>query len=675
MRLLSESDVRMKRIVLIVVGCVIVIGLVIGVISRTTTVIPERAVPAKQSGSGLDPVRDALRRGADFEACRTAVQQLNSYLARNPGEGSTGLTDAQQKILTERFHLDSGEMTEVSSRVFTPLDTNYLESCFLLADSFRSLKVDSDNPLDQIQAAFAWIAREIRLREQEAYLLPPRFVLSRGWGSSLERATVFSEVADLLGIDSCMVAVPYGSQDQRGVRYWIPGALIDGQIYLFDSRMGIPIPSPDGRGVATLAQARSQPAILASLTVKPEFPYDVNADALKQAEVHVAGSLSMLAPRMRFLQDLMSASDKINISVEPVSLIQRFEKALEAPGLKGVSLHVWNHPGELKTPFRALRNFLPLEEGGTDKSNLRQQARMQLIPWNLLPQDVAKMPGEIGNRLRALYADPFYTFYVESKASRTQLQSWMPGLVETPNPGQEPKPDQTATQRKDAELVFRGRLPRELMLRGRFEEAGGILSTMEGELRRQRQELRSQQNLLQAVREWCARAVDFYGSAIRAENAAGGVKGKSSPARMTPEELREKEANLMEDAHSVIVLIQGTAAGPLIGDVIYFLALCKQEQAERLQWHIDYEAGRGKAARSNETKAAQKAWESAAGWWNTYLGAEIPLGTPGAARTNLARARFCLGDKAGARTLLDDLAGELTPLEKAGRLYQAKQIK
>ena len=667
----------MKRIVLTVIGFLIIIGLAVGVLSRTRTVIPDRPVQTKQTGSGLDAVREALVRGADFEACRTGVQALNSYLARNPGEGSPGLTETQQKILTERFHLDPGEMTEVNSRVFTPLDANYLESCFLVADSLRAMKVDSDNRLDQIQAAFAWIIREVRLREQEALLLPPRFVLSRGWGSSLERATIFSEVADLLGIDSCMVAVPFGSQDQRGLRYWIPGALIDGQIYLFDSRMGMPIPGPDGRGVATLSQARSQPAILASLTVNPELPYDVNADALKQAEVHVAGSLSMLAPRMRFLQDLMSSSDKINISVEPVGLMQRFEKALEAPDLKGVSLHVWNHPGELKTPFRALRNFLPQEEGGTDKSlpSLRQRVRMQLIPLNLLPPEIANMPGEIGNRLRSLYADPFFTFYVESKASRTQLQAWMPGLVDAPTRGKEPKPDDSATQRKDAELVLRGRLPRELMLRGRFDEAGSVLSTMEGELRRQRQEMRSQPNLLAAVRAWCIRAIDFYGSIASAESAAGGLKGKSSPTRMSPEEKREKEASLMEDAYPVSVLIQGTAAGPLIGDVIYFLALCKQEQAERLQWHIDYEAGRGKVARSIEIKSAQKAWESASGWWNTYLGTEIPMGTPGAARTNLARARFCLNDKAGARSLLDDLAGELTPLEKTGRLYRAKQIK
>ncbi len=688
----------MKRIVLAVVGGAILIALIVGIVSRTTTVVSEKPSQTKQEGSGLDVVRDALRKGADAEACRTALQQLNTYLARNPNEDrrskddiqnsrdkvdanlprspdqdSLELTEAQQKLLADRFHLDPAELTEVGSRVFTPLDANYLETCFLLMDSIRALKVENEDRLDQLQAAFAWIIREVRLREQETVLLPPRFVLSKGWGSSLERATLFGAVANLLGIDSCMIAVPYGAQDQQGLRYWIPGALLDGRIYLFDTRMGMPIPGPDGKGIATLGQARSQPALLAALTVKPEFPYDVNAEALKRAEVHVAGSLSMLAPRMSYLQNLMSVSDRINIAVEPAALLQRFEAALAAPELKGVTLHVWNHPGELKTPFRSLRLFLPLDEGGVDKSSpsLRQQARMQLIPLNLLPQEVANMPGTIGARLRSLYADPFYSFFVETKVSRTQLQTWFPGLIEMSGGGAGVKIEEAPPQRKEVETMLRSRLPRELMLRGRYEDAAASLAIMEGELRRQRQEMRTYPNLLVAVRDWLGRAVDFYGSVLRAENA----KGKTAANAPSPEEVREREMKLMEDARPVQILIQGTAAGPLLGEVTYFLALCKQEQAARVQNHIDFEVSHGKAARTNETKTAQKAWESAKGWWNTYLGSDIPLGTPGAARTNLARALYCLGDKAGAHSLLEDLAGELTPLEKTGRLYQAKQIK
>ncbi len=666
----------MKRILLAAVIGLVVVALGYGVLSRTQTVVVDKSLPSRAQESQLDNAREALRRGADNEACQTAIQALNHELGRNSAEGPAPLSEAQKKLLTEKFYLDAGELAEVDSRTFTNLDANYLETCFFISDGLRALQVDNEPLLGRVQAAFAWISREVRLREKDRFMLPPRFVLSRGWGSSLERASLFSAVATLLGVDSCMIAVPYGGQEQRDVRYWIPGALVEGQIYLFDTRMGMPIPGPNGQGIATLAQARSQPGIIASLTVDPKFPYDVNAESLKRAEVHVAGSLSMLSPRMAYLQVQMSSSDRINVAVDPEALLKRFEKALEAPELKGVPLQVWNHPGELNTPFRSLRLFLPRDEGGTDKSSpsLRQQARMDLVPWNLLPPEIGAIPGEIGSRLKSMYGDPFYCFAVEPKASRLQLQAWLPGLMEAKAKAAIPGTEGSANQRQDIEVIFRGRLPRELMLRGKFDEASSILATMEGELRRQRQEMASQPNLLAAVRDWAEKAVDFYGSVLRATNASGANKGKSTYVP-NAEEIREREMKLMEDSRPVQVLIQGTAAGPLIGEVIYFLALCKHEQAERLQAHLVQQGMRRQAARSSDIKNTQKAWESAAGWWNTYLSSEIPLGTPAAARTNLARARFCLGDKPAARSLLEDLGGELTPLEKTGRLYQAKQIK
>jgi hypothetical protein len=131
----------------------------------------------------------------------------------------------------------------------------------------------------------------------------------------------------------------------------------------------------------------------------------------------------------------------------------------------------------------------------------------------------------------------------------------------------------------------------------------------------------------------------------------------------------------MENSRPVQVLIQGTAAGPFIGDVIYFMALCKQVLAERQQVHLDELKRTSKSPRPAESKNALKAWQTAAGWWTTYLSADIPLGAPGAARTNLARAKLCQGDRAAARSLLEDLSGELTPLEKTGRLYEAKRLK
>ena len=111
----------------------------------------------------------------------------------------------------------------------------------------------------------------------------------------------------------------------------MPGALIGKDIYLFDARLGIPLPGPKGEGIATLAQVRAQPAVLQQLGLDAKNPYDVSQDQAQRAEVHVACALSALAPRMRFLQDQLAATEKVRLGVDPAALVKKFTEAAQAP--------------------------------------------------------------------------------------------------------------------------------------------------------------------------------------------------------------------------------------------------------------------------------------------------------------------------------------------------------
>src|SRR5207237_863295 len=141
----------------------------------------------------------------------------------------------------------------------------------------------------------------------------PEFALRRSWGSSLERAMLFLALLPQFGIDGCVVAVPAGGRAQAGFRYWIPGALVDGEIYLFDPRLGMPLPGPTPSGVATLKQVREQPQLLQALTLGEKHRYDVTAEQVKQAEVHVGAFLSALAPRMGHLENILATHNKVDV--------------------------------------------------------------------------------------------------------------------------------------------------------------------------------------------------------------------------------------------------------------------------------------------------------------------------------------------------------------------------
>src|SRR5262249_2233607 len=160
------------------------------------------------------------------------------------------------ELLTHQFHLDADELAEVNRSSFTLLDAHHLEFCFLLRDAVRSLRMDDLTPLARVEAGFNWVIRQVGLRERPGGSLPPYFVLRRGWGTSQERALVFLALLEQLGIDSAMIAL---SIEGGGRRYWVAGALVDKEIYLFDTRLGLPLPGPNGNGAATLTQVRSQP--------------------------------------------------------------------------------------------------------------------------------------------------------------------------------------------------------------------------------------------------------------------------------------------------------------------------------------------------------------------------------------------------------------------------------
>ena len=109
----------------------------------------------------------------------------------------------------------------------------------------------------------------------------PYDILLRGMGTEAngiwaERAWLFMVLCRQIGIDTGLITysksntlnrvVPkYGADLDRGPRspiVWICTALIDNNAYLFDARLGLEIPGPDGKGVATLEDALNDSAIL-----------------------------------------------------------------------------------------------------------------------------------------------------------------------------------------------------------------------------------------------------------------------------------------------------------------------------------------------------------------------------------------------------------------------------
>src|SRR5262249_26725156 len=230
---------------------------------------PPPPPPEKQRPDDpLRTAREALSKAGDLTTCREALTQVNLMLNRPLASGAARPDiPPVAEWIRPRFDLRDAEWAEINSESFTLLDGHHLEAAFLFRDvalSFtRDGVLDNASPLRRAELAFDWAVRQVRLpegRDSDADPLPLDFVLRRGRGSAEERALVFVALLQQLDLPGCLIALrePLAA----GFQIWACGALIGRDIYLFDPRMGIPIPGPGGVGVATLTEAQNKPELL-----------------------------------------------------------------------------------------------------------------------------------------------------------------------------------------------------------------------------------------------------------------------------------------------------------------------------------------------------------------------------------------------------------------------------
>src|SRR5438132_326456 len=124
---------------------------------------PQRSTvpqPSRAADDTVESVTEMLRQGADNGAWRTYVRQINNYLATHPNAQPRRLSQDEKEFLANHANLDKGEIDELSSLTFTPLDAHYLDLAFLLRDAVRGLSQEGLPPLDRVRNGFDWVIRQ-----------------------------------------------------------------------------------------------------------------------------------------------------------------------------------------------------------------------------------------------------------------------------------------------------------------------------------------------------------------------------------------------------------------------------------------------------------------------------------------------------------------------------------
>ena len=649
------------------------------------------AATSTRQDDPLEDARDTLDHSPDVSACRAALQKINLALSREVVPRAAPLDSKEQARLQKDFNLSREEIEEISAENYTLLDGPFLDGAFLLHDAathaLEPEEVGGDlptpSPLERATAAFAWVMREVRLAEPTpAGLTPPQFALRRASGTPAERALVYLELLDQLGATDDEAAAKPGQQETPPLlgclvycrdkttntpQLWACGVVLNGgtDVYLFDPRLGLPLPGPNGKGTATLAEVCKDASLLKQLDVDAAHPYDVTMEQARTAELQVVCSLSSLAPRMAHLQKKLLPPVRVALSHDLNSELQIWKNA--AAKMEGVNppVKVWAEG------MGVLRHFLPADDGGADPgwpggfplaalvgftnpndpSKVQMQRlqlfRLQLAPWDVMPpqfHDMEKFPYNVGLglRVREGFLAPF------------------------------------------AHMMAEPQSPRDQMLRGEFDKAAGDLVGMSARMRLhldQREAAGAAGELEKQVDVWVDKARHAYADQLRAQE-------KGSPAAV---EAATREVDVIwKEATPVVTLLEGASAVPGLADATYLLGLCKHEKAEQSQTRLDLLARNlgDKAKESDRLKDARQdartAWMDALGWWKKYgddhpeESPQRPSSSPGraaAVRQMRARAQAMLGDEKGATATYEDLTEPMAPLEKVAALYRARRVK
>jgi hypothetical protein len=650
------------------------------------------ATTSARADDPLDEARDTLDHSPDVSACRAALQKVNLALSREAVPRAAPLDPKERERLQKEFNLNDEEIAEVSAENYTLLDGYHLDGAFLLHDAathaLEPEEVGGDlpapAPLERASAAFAWVVREVRLADPTAVgLAPPQFVLRRGSGTPLERGLVYLDLLDQLGtagdgaepkegqaespppLLGCLVFCRDKPTDAP--RLWACGVVLNGgpDVYLFDPRLGLPLPGANGKGVATLTVVCKDASLLKQLDIDAAHPYDVTAEQARTAELQLVCSLSSLAPRMAHLQKKLLPPARISLSHDVNGELQVLKNA--AAKTEGVTppVKVWADGSGV------LRRFLPPDEGGADKGwsdgfplralvgftnpdDMRrvqmqrlQLFRLQLAPWDVMPpqfHDMDKFPYNVGLglRVREGFLAPFAHMMVDPQS------------------------------------------PRDRMLRGEFDKAATDLVGMSARMRLhldQRAEAGTAGELEKEVDVWVGKARHDYAVQLRAQET--GLPTEVEAAN------RKVEA-IWKEATPVVTLLEGASAVPGLADATYLLGLCKHEKAEQAQTRLELLARSlgDKAKESDRMKDARQdartAWMDALGWWKKYgddhpeESPQRPSSSPGraaAVRQMRARAQAMLGDEKSAAATYEDLTEPMAPLEKVAALYRARRVK
>ncbi len=227
------------------------------------------------------------------------------------------------------------EMQTLAALDYSDQNGHYLREALWLNQISSGLVAETKDDLAAATKMFDWIVRNVQLEgpgplDEATEAKPPMLrrlpwqTVLYGMGTAEERAWTFVCMARQQGLRVVMLALRDGDAN-AAPRPWVPALIHEGNFYLFDTQLGLPIPGPGGEGVATLAQVAADDSLLRRLDLSEQRPYPVRAVDLEKVTVWIEASPAYLSKRMAILESALSAKDKLILAGQPTAWTEQIK--------------------------------------------------------------------------------------------------------------------------------------------------------------------------------------------------------------------------------------------------------------------------------------------------------------------------------------------------------------
>jgi len=238
-----------------------------------------------------------------------------------------------------------------------------------------------------------------------------------GHGDWLERSRVFMLLGRQFGINIVMLVADRGDEPQQP---WANGVLIDDKLFLFDTRLGLPLPGEDDAQFSTLSDYTANPELLDQLNVSGER-YRIVPSDLERLVACIDATPAALSQRMKQIESKLSGERKLALTVAPTPLAKKVRS-------NDVSkVEIWTFP------YRGYQFFAKLQENPQAALPLLNALKYEQTPFENRGPLLRGRLLHLRGYYRGAHDNPGATkLYMDARMSKKDLQRFNIPISEVP---------------------------------------------------------------------------------------------------------------------------------------------------------------------------------------------------------------------------------------------------